>query len=43
MLIILLNSVATIEMAKKQHTFIEQFLEEFLTKWESASLNAAQR
>lgn len=36
MLINLLNSAATIEMAKKQHTFIEQFIEEFFTKWVSA-------
>jgi uncharacterized protein len=32
-----LNTVTAIEMAKKRHIFMEQFLEQFFTEWESAS------
>lgn len=31
-----LNTVTAIEMAKKRHIFMEQFLEQFFTEWESA-------
>lgn len=32
-----LNKVTAIEMGKKRHTFMEQFLEQFVTEWGSAS------
>ncbi len=32
-----LNTATAIEMAKKRHTFMEQFLDQFFTEWESAS------
>lgn len=31
-----LNTVTAIEMAKKRHIFMEQFLEQFFIEWESA-------